>query len=447
MAEQEQHSGLELADEQEALLCEEGLMSKGYGLIPKLVMTYPDLSITAKAIYAYLRSLAGNGTTAFPSVKNITYTLNVNKDTFYKHFATLKETALCLVKHTKSESSHFANNIYVLASQSPVLVCPRQEELTGENILHGKVVPAGLNRDGYGMIPRLVMQDERLSHKAKAAYAYICSFAGAGTVAFPARDTILYHLGISHPVYYRLLHELIDLNYITVKQRKVAGRFSVCDYYLVDQSPPCERFSETEKPDTGLSETGKSDAELSDAAKPYTEPSEAGKPPTISNSSKKNSSKSNSVLSNSPSSAGPDPEEAYIDWCVLRDCEPETIPERLREIDRTTIEDYIAKDIGLDIIEILNPEETRRRVRYLIKLVVEALFYPKLRVSGSDYPPEEFIPRLLALGLEEYQFVLEKVSRTSNVKNLKAYYLACLFNSHEDLEMVYQQAVESDLGN
>lgn len=63
----------------------EGVFSKGYGIIPKLVMQDQDLSIEAKSIYAYFASYAGNGTTAFPSVSKIIYDLNIGEERFYKH--------------------------------------------------------------------------------------------------------------------------------------------------------------------------------------------------------------------------------------------------------------------------------------------------------------------------------------------------------------------------
>ena len=45
----------------------EGINCMGYGIIPKYVMLDPDLTIEAKAIYAYFCSFAGSGNTAFPS--------------------------------------------------------------------------------------------------------------------------------------------------------------------------------------------------------------------------------------------------------------------------------------------------------------------------------------------------------------------------------------------
>ena len=55
----------------------EGVMSKGYGTVPKLVMQDLNLSIEAKAIYSYLCSFAGAGKTAFPSVELIKSDLGI----------------------------------------------------------------------------------------------------------------------------------------------------------------------------------------------------------------------------------------------------------------------------------------------------------------------------------------------------------------------------------
>ena len=55
---------------------------------------------------------------------------------------------------------------------------------------------------GYGIIPKLAMQDQRLTIEAKAIYSYFCSYAGAGTTAFPGRNKILHDLKISKDRYY-----------------------------------------------------------------------------------------------------------------------------------------------------------------------------------------------------------------------------------------------------
>lgn len=38
----------------------------------------------------------------------------------------------------------------------------------------------GINAKGYGTIPKIVMQDKRLTRDAKCIYAYLCASEGAG---------------------------------------------------------------------------------------------------------------------------------------------------------------------------------------------------------------------------------------------------------------------------
>ena len=76
------------------------------------------------------------------------------------------------------------------------------------------------------------MLDTRLPLKAKAIYAYFCSFAGSGNAAFPKTTTIVQHLNITEKTYYKFFRILLDANYITAVQRYIDGRFSINDYYL-----------------------------------------------------------------------------------------------------------------------------------------------------------------------------------------------------------------------
>ncbi|HFD2043947.1 TPA: helix-turn-helix domain-containing protein [Clostridium perfringens] len=89
------------------------ILSKGYGMIPKLVMQ-SDISIEAKAIYAYICSFAGNGNTAFPSVEKILIELNISKDRFYKHRNKLIDKGFIKVKKNKLKGK-VINNTYIIA--------------------------------------------------------------------------------------------------------------------------------------------------------------------------------------------------------------------------------------------------------------------------------------------------------------------------------------------
>lgn len=91
----------------------EGVLSRGYGIIPKLVMIDADLTIEAKAIYAYLASYAGNGESAFPSVKKMCYDLQINEKRFSRHKKALLDKGYIEVTQERKGGS-FASNVYTI---------------------------------------------------------------------------------------------------------------------------------------------------------------------------------------------------------------------------------------------------------------------------------------------------------------------------------------------
>ena len=213
----------------------EGINFKGYGIVPKYAMTDPALTIEAKGIYAYLCSFSGRGTSAFPTRNTILSDLKIGKDAYYNHFRLLCDEGYIVVTQTKGERSVFAKNIYTIVSNPKKL---KIEEISEQDIrsklMAEKIRISGLKALGYGMIPKAVMVDPRLSLKAKAVYAYFCSYTGAGNSAFPFRDQIQRELQVSLKAYYKYFNMLLEYNYITVIQRRVDGKMSVNDYYLND---------------------------------------------------------------------------------------------------------------------------------------------------------------------------------------------------------------------
>ena len=77
--------------ELENILLVDGIYSKGFGSIGKIIMIDRRLHPYSKVIYSYFTSYAGGGTTAFPSVSKITYDLVISKKTYYKYFNPLVE--------------------------------------------------------------------------------------------------------------------------------------------------------------------------------------------------------------------------------------------------------------------------------------------------------------------------------------------------------------------
>jgi len=109
---------------------------------------------------------------------------------------------------------------------------------THNDILHVQ----GVKSNGFGIIPKLVMQDTRLTRDAKAIYAYFCSYAGGGDTAFPTVSKICHDLGFgSEDTYRKHFKLLVKYGYIKVEQvRDSSGRFSHNVYTLVDKPEPEE---------------------------------------------------------------------------------------------------------------------------------------------------------------------------------------------------------------
>ena len=104
----------------------------------------------------------------------------------------------------------------------------------------------GVNQSGFGIIPKMVMQDRDLHINSKAIYAYFCSFAGTGSCCFPTRKKICYDMGISNDTLSKYLKQLTEKGYISCEQKKEHGKFSHNIYTLNSTILPCPKTSDTE---------------------------------------------------------------------------------------------------------------------------------------------------------------------------------------------------------
>lgn len=131
----------------------EGINSKGFGIIPKIVMQDRRLTRDAKAIYAYFRSYAGAGTTAFPSVSKICYDLCFgSEDTYRKHFKLLTKYGYIAVQQERAKKGEkdkegntigglFKHNIYTLVEKPEEV-----EEESSESIENAEIEPTPKNQ-------------------------------------------------------------------------------------------------------------------------------------------------------------------------------------------------------------------------------------------------------------------------------------------------------------
>lgn len=169
------------------------MINERYGIISKAVMTDPTVSITAKAIYAYLCSMANDKDIAYPHRDTILRELRIEAKTYYRHLRQLTQKEYVVILRDRSS---IRQNEYFL---------PRRQ------------------RAGYGFVFQSVLRSS-LSVKAKALYAYFACFAGSGSVAHPRRANILYHLNIAERTYYTHLAELRDGGIISSSNSRVNGK-------------------------------------------------------------------------------------------------------------------------------------------------------------------------------------------------------------------------------
>lgn len=222
-----------MRQEIENILEIEGVNAKGYGIISQGAMFDIDLPIQSKAIYAYFVSYTGAGRTIFPKRETILSDLKMSKNAYYKYLKPLLDNGYIKISKAKG----FKNkNVYTICNNPAKIKCSAAV-LSSEQ--DSQLSLDGINANGFGFIPKLIMQDTRLSIKSKGLIAFFYSLVQAGCRAYPHRATICTFLQISKEVYYNALNQLIEYNYITVKQRHSKnGRFSVNDYIL--NSNPCQ---------------------------------------------------------------------------------------------------------------------------------------------------------------------------------------------------------------
>lgn len=90
-------------------------MPTGYGIIQTEIMKLKDLSIQAKAIYCLLASYTGSKDYCFPSIKTISFDLNISEKLVYKYMKELKEKGLIIVSklYTDSRNNHKYEICYI----------------------------------------------------------------------------------------------------------------------------------------------------------------------------------------------------------------------------------------------------------------------------------------------------------------------------------------------
>lgn len=263
----------------------------------------------------------------------------------------------------------------------------------------------GINSLGFGIIPKLVMQDKRLTIQAKAIYSYFCSYAGAGRTAFPGREKIVSDLKISKDSYYKHFNLLKKYGYVqTVQEKSKDGTFRNNIYTLMETLPypkktdtvPCHKLPHTDLPDTVKQDT------------------------------KNNSIKSNRFKNNIPS------------------CQTGT--DRQADIQATL--SLIHENIDYDSLKVAHADDLKL-IDEFVSIILDALLSQSktVRINGESKPRELVKSNLMKLTYADMEHVLSQFKvHGERIKKKQAYILSMLYHSPMELNTHISNAVHADWG-
>ena len=233
------------------------------------------------------------------------------------------------------------------------------------------------------------------------------------------------------------LRELETAGYIVRHQlRDRQGRISDTEYVIYEQPQP--RQPETPGPDTAEPDTASPTTENPTTEKPIT------KKPLPENPTQLNTKKSSTQKQNT--------HRASTDSIPFREPAAAQLPERKGRDAMSVSEMESYRDLILENIEYdhLCREFTtyREDLDEIVELMVETVCAKRktTRIAGSDFPHEVVRSRFLKLDCSHIEFVMECLrNNTTEIRNMKQYLLAVLFNAPTTISNHYTAQVNHDM--
>ena len=228
------------------------------------------------------------------------------------------------------------------------------------------------------------------------------------------------------------LRELETAGYIVRHQlRDRQGRISDTEYVIYEQPQP--RQPETPGPDTDVPDTASPDTE-----NPYLDKPDTEKPAEL------NIEKSNTQKSITHGSS--------TDSIPFRETAAARPPERKGRdaMSVTEIENYrelILENIEYDCLKQRYPLYLDE-LNEIVELLVETICAKRktTRISGADFPHEIVRSRFLKLDSSHIEFVMDCLQKnTTQVRNMKQYLLAVLFNAPTTMNNHFTSLVNHDM--
>ena len=126
---------------------------------------------------------------------------------------------------------------------------------------------------------------------------------------------------------------------------------------------------------------------------------------------------------------------------------PKGKSERIGMDEIDTYRKIIKENIEYGILVINNPFD-KIRIDEIVELITETVCTSKeyLTIAGDDYPAALVKSKLLKLNSEHIEYVLDSLQKnTSEVRNIKKYMLAVLFNAPSTIDSYYSARVNHDM--
>lgn len=282
----------------------------------------------------------------------------------------------------------------------------------------------GINARGFGTVPKMLMLDKKLTIEAKAIYSYFCSYAGAGTTAFPSTKKIQEDLSVGKARYYKHFNLLKDFGYIRVEQKRDdKGVFKHNIYTLVTNPEPV--LKQEEEISENLTESKNDSKEMS-----Y--------PSTQNRTSDENRRNSTSY----PSTQNRDTDNRYTE---NRDTNINSLYKTNNLLYNQSF--YPEKDRQTDEINfnqiLLNAEVNDDKFpmkALFIERAIEYLYFSKesLNINGIDTSQKERQKVLLNLDSFHIEMALEAFDKQMEkqiIKNKLSYLAICIYNSIYDADL------------
>lgn len=291
----------------------------------------------------------------------------------------------------------------------------------------------GVMAKGYGITPKMVMLDRRLTIEAKSIYSYFCSYAGAGTTAFPSRTKIMKDLDIGKDRYYKHFNLLKETGYIEVAQaRKGQGLFKSNIYTLVPNPKPLSPDKTTDNlPCPDFRDTGKTDPKSPCPCFTDTGNRDTGNKDTIINSS-------SNIINNS-----------IYNQSIYQKMEKnnDRLMDKKHKDKIELYEKTIKENVNYEHLK-NNTRHSKEDIDNLVNLIIDICVQETgtVNINKNQIPVEIVKSKFFKITSEHIEYILESLNNNpSDIKNIRNYLLTTIYNSVHTIDQYYRGRVNHDM--